>query len=333
MRKNMLIYIIYLLMICLITAYFSVKIIQRKISIPLTGKFVSFSSDEERLIKELEKYASVPAELRIKSHEGDYRNSEGFRDYEHEVTKPNNTIRILALGDSFTEGSWVRINYTWPRQLERKLNQIKSSTRFEVFNFGRGGAGTLEEVKLLKEKGIKYSPDIVILLYYPNDWEDSLWIMERSRELWKNYKNGSFKFPDPVERRIKELNAQEEDVSRLIMEIAIQEFRSYANQKGLVNLWKENVEKPLIELIQICKKHNIKLVIISIDLPYSEIRNQRELLDNFLSSYNIPFLDLTSYFPLGSEKLRVQDGHLSEEGYDLLSNKIIEFMLNLSLVS
>ena len=294
----------------------------------LTGKFVSSSLYEKRLIQELERYTSVSTELRIKSQEGGYKNSEGFRDYEHPVGKPNNTYRIIALGDSFTEGTWVRMNYTWPKQLERKLNQINSSTRFEILNFGRGGAGTLEEVKLFKEKGLKYKPNMVILLYYPNDWEDSLWIRKRANELWKSYKNGGFKFPESVEEKIKDLNASEGDVSTLMMWVAMKEFKDHAKQKGLMNVWKKNVEKPLTKLIHICEKRNIKLVIVSIDLPCSE---KRKL--NFLSDYNIPFLDLTPYFPLDSKKLRVPDGHLSEDGYDLLSDKILEFMLNSSLIS
>jgi lysophospholipase L1-like esterase len=337
MKKDKLIYTIYLTAICLITIYFSLGMVQKNVNIPFIGKFVSslkegtissaYSADEKRLIEEIEKYASVPIKSRIESHKGEYRNLEGFRDYQHEIVKPNNTFRIIALGDSFTEGAWVPINDTWPKRLEMKLNQLNFSRKFEVFNFGKGGAGTLEEVELFKEKGLKYNPDMVILLFYPNDWENSIQIKTKTWELWQMYKNGSFKFSAIVEKKIKELNASEEDVSRLVYYVAISKFWDYVNQKGLENVWKENVESPLKELIDICRQRKIELVVVSIDLTESMIKNQHELLNNFLLKYEVPFLDVTPYFPWEKNELRVPDMHLSEKGHELLSTKLLEFLI------
>jgi lysophospholipase L1-like esterase len=170
---------------------------------------------------------------------------DGFRDYQYEITKPNNTFQIIALGDSFTWGHGVCINDSWPKKLETKLNQLNFSKKFEVLNFGKNGAGTLEEVEVFKEKGLKYTPDMVILLFYPNDWEDGLRIRKRAEELWQMYKNGSLKFPKIVEEKIKELKVSEEEVSRVIDWIALNEYYNYARQKGLKNVWMENVEFPL----------------------------------------------------------------------------------------
>jgi lysophospholipase L1-like esterase len=323
----------------LITFYLSIEIVQRKISVPFIGKFVgslkentitsAYSVDEKRLVQQIERYANMSVKLRIKSHEENYRNPEGFRDYQYEITKPNNIFRIIALGDSFTEGFGVSINETWPKKLEKKLNQLNFSKKFEVLNFGRNGAGTLEEVELFKEKGLKYNPDMVILLFYPNDWENSIQIKKRVEELWQMYKNGSFKFSKTVEEKIKELNASEEDVSRLVYLIALSEFYNYAAQRGLGNIWKENVESPLKELIDICKERKIELVIVGIDLSMTRIENEQELLNIFFHKYGISFLDLTSYFdfPWDENELRLPDMHLSEKGYELLSTKLLEFLL------
>ncbi|MCD6371335.1 MAG: hypothetical protein J7L39_01295, partial [Candidatus Aenigmarchaeota archaeon] len=86
-------------------------------------------------------------------------NSYGFKDYEWNITKPNNTIRIIALGDSFTEGFGVDVNETWPKQLEAMLNNLNLSVRFEVFNMGQGGWGTYEEVETFKTIGLQFEPD------------------------------------------------------------------------------------------------------------------------------------------------------------------------------
>jgi len=322
-------YIIYTLVIIALTVYFSIKIINPIATI--TGKF-SFPiqnakqtiSNEESLLRELKKYNSVPDEIRSKTGHN-YRNSEGFQDYEHEIIKPNKIFRIITLGDSFTEGAWILINDTWPKQLERKLNQLNTS-QFEVLNFGRGGAGTLEELKIFKENALKYNSDMVILLYYPNDWEDTLQIKKRANELWSMYKNGSFKFPVDVEEKIKELNASEADVSRLVMQVATEEFWDYANQRGIENIWKESVETPLSELISICNERKIDLIVLGLDLDKNQMSKQYDkTLNNFLEKNKVPFLDLTSYFPYNNE-LRLPDGHLSEKGYDLLSTKLLEFL-------
>jgi lysophospholipase L1-like esterase len=58
--------------------------------------------------------------------------------------------------------------------------------------------------------------------------------------------------------------------------------------------------------------------------------NEQELLTNFFHKYGISFLDLTSYFPYfprNRNELRLPDMHLSEKGYELLSSKILEFLI------
>ena len=50
-------------------------------------------------------------------------NSLGYRDFEYSQERPNNTFRILMLGDSMTFGSGIdKIPDTYPKQLEVLLN-------------------------------------------------------------------------------------------------------------------------------------------------------------------------------------------------------------------
>ena len=51
-------------------------------------------------------------------------NSLGYRDFEYSLERPNNTFRILMLGDSMTFGSGIdKISDTYPKQLEVLLNK------------------------------------------------------------------------------------------------------------------------------------------------------------------------------------------------------------------
>ena len=78
-------------------------------------------------------------------------NSYGFRDHEFSVKKPEDVCRIVALGDSLTFGQGVPLASTYPKQLERLLNEkMGGGPRFEVLNAGVQGYNTVQEEILLR---------------------------------------------------------------------------------------------------------------------------------------------------------------------------------------
>lgn len=96
-------------------------------------------------------------------------NSHGQRDLERTVAKPAGTKRIVMLGDSVVEGVGIReIDDTLSRQLE--LLYAGEST--EVLNFGVSGYCTLAEVELLETKALEFAPDVVILVFVENDFQN-----------------------------------------------------------------------------------------------------------------------------------------------------------------
>jgi len=95
-------------------------------------------------------------------------NSDGLRDIEHPIEKKPGTTRILVIGDSIAYGLGVSLEETYTRKLERKLNNTARES-FEVINLGVPGYGTVQIYERFLEKGLKYSPDIVIYGYWFND--------------------------------------------------------------------------------------------------------------------------------------------------------------------
>lgn len=95
-------------------------------------------------------------------------NQLGFRDSNHPLKNENNSTRILFIGDSYTAGPAVSESNIFPRCLETKLNQDKTKT-YEIFNFGVFAYATDQEYILLKNIGMLYNPNIVILTVVPND--------------------------------------------------------------------------------------------------------------------------------------------------------------------
>lgn len=89
-------------------------------------------------------------------------NSEGLRDIEHNIEKEKNEYRIICVGNSFTEGIGAPGDSTWPKLLEDKL-ALLSKRKISVFNAGKVTSDPFFEYMLLKERMLKYNPDLVLL--------------------------------------------------------------------------------------------------------------------------------------------------------------------------
>ena len=93
-----------------------------------------------------------------------HSNSRGIRgEVEHSYAKPKGKLRILCLGDSFTFGEGVSDSETYPHYLQQMLPNV------EVINMGVHGYGHDQMLIYLKEEGVKYRPDIVILGFLAQD--------------------------------------------------------------------------------------------------------------------------------------------------------------------
>ena len=95
-------------------------------------------------------------------------NSHGQRDRERTLQKPDGVRRVLLLGDSVVEGYGLRESETISRQLESLFPD--GST--EVLNFGVSAYCTRAEIELLEVKGLQFDPDVVILVFVENDFDN-----------------------------------------------------------------------------------------------------------------------------------------------------------------
>lgn len=93
-------------------------------------------------------------------------NSEGFRSFEFDITKPLNTIRIALLGDSFFEAKQVDFADSFPVLLQQQLEDCLVDKKVEVLNFAAQGYGTVQQYLLFEDYASKYSPDLVLLGFY-----------------------------------------------------------------------------------------------------------------------------------------------------------------------
>lgn len=108
----------------------------------------------------------------------DYRinirtNSKGIRaNGEIPYEKPPGVKRIVVLGDSFGMGYGVDLQDTFTSQMARSLE--KNGIKCEVVNLSVSGHGNAEHLVALKEEGLRYEPDLVLVAWNSSDPDDNI---------------------------------------------------------------------------------------------------------------------------------------------------------------
>jgi lysophospholipase L1-like esterase len=115
-------------------------------------------------------------------------NSIGLADQEIPVGKDPNEYRVIALGDSYTEGIGTGPDSTWIRVVENHLVDAIPDRPVRTLNAGISGSDVFFEYVLLRDRLGAYNPDLVIVATNVSDVGDVLFRggMARFRE------NGGF---------------------------------------------------------------------------------------------------------------------------------------------
>jgi len=99
-------------------------------------------------------------------------NSLGF--YDEQPLPPQQVgLRVVAVGDSFTAAMNVPRHEVWTSVLEREL-RARGRPRADVVNLGLDGTGTDVHVAVLREWLPRLRPDVIVLAFFANDFDDVL---------------------------------------------------------------------------------------------------------------------------------------------------------------
>ena len=112
-----------------------------------------------------------------------YTNAHGQRDVERTIVKAPGTRRIIMLGASVVEGIGIR---ELDDMISRRLEKLFDDGRTEVLNFGVSAYCTRAKVELLRVKGVRFDPDIVLVMFTENDFN--------------NFNHEAFQLGSPVRR-------------------------------------------------------------------------------------------------------------------------------------
>ncbi|MBN1871331.1 MAG: SGNH/GDSL hydrolase family protein [Candidatus Omnitrophica bacterium] len=118
-------------------------------------------SSNDRIVYELRpdyKLKSIKSEI----------SSQKLNDMYFPLKKSPGVYRIACIGDSVSFGYKVKREESFPKVLEKMLNEDNKG-KYEVINFSVPGYNTAQESEILKEKVLGFDPDAVILVYCGND--------------------------------------------------------------------------------------------------------------------------------------------------------------------
>lgn len=143
-------------------------------------------------------------------------NADGFKTPVIAKEKPAGFFRIVLLGDSMTEAIQVPDRQSMRALLEGMMQEYMDGQadrlHAEVVNLGYSGYGTAQEYLALKEFGISYQPDVVVLNFFAdNDVANNSVVLEggKSKPFFEVAKDGQLKqvvFPQkPTSGKIKSM--------------------------------------------------------------------------------------------------------------------------------
>jgi hypothetical protein len=110
-------------------------------------------------------------------------NSRGYRDLEHDLSKPDGVRRVVCLGDSFTWGTNVLFEDAWPQRLERGLSRERGEP-WEAIVLAEPGLNAVQLTQRLDAEGFAWDPDVVVFAWVLNDAEDLDSAEARRAEDW-----------------------------------------------------------------------------------------------------------------------------------------------------
>lgn len=109
----------------------------------------------------------------------EYRiNRFGFRDIEHRFLKADK--RVAIVGDSVTFGWDMRLEDSYPYQTREKLRS--EGRKVEIMAMGITGYNLMQEYHLIKERALRFNPDLIVLQICLNDFEKALTIRTNSKQ-------------------------------------------------------------------------------------------------------------------------------------------------------
>jgi len=210
----------------------------------------------------------------------DFRtNSQGLRDKEYLVKKPDNTFRVAVIGGSFTVPAGVEIDKAFHSILEERLDSENPDINYEFINFGVSGYRINNKIATLKNKALEYNPDLVLFVL-----DGSQFTEDEEKEFNAKPIRNQF-FQSFTYKLISKNKLFKEDNNE---QIFLDEQKA-----GL-----DKLDQTLKELSKLSRTNNIPICIVVLDHDFSHLQLSQEIekltvKNNLFFSTTIPAFEGT----------------------------------------
>lgn len=261
-------------------------------------------------------------------------NSQGMRDSEYSMERTEKK-RMLVLGDSFGWGFGVEHHERFSEILEH------AHPNWEIMNASVSGYGTDQQFLFLKERGIAFKPDVVLLLFHPNDFENN----RHAEESW-HFKpffvieRGQLKLQNvPVPKATTRQRLQRLVLGRTHLGSRVSRAMKFffpglehqgAVQQGSVTSSQETNESMhevtyhlITAMHALCKKNGSDFMLVSAPMN----TKKRTFLQKIAAEENIPYLPLDAHFASTVTSITFpHDEHWNVQGHAIAANAIAAFV-------
>ncbi|MCK9612239.1 MAG: hypothetical protein WC401_02410 [Bacteroidales bacterium] len=253
-------------------------------------------------------------------------NTEKLSDREHSIIKSENEFRIIGVGDSFTEGDGAHADSTWLKFLERGLMKYPIRKQLTFMNAGVCGSDPFYSYILVKEKLMKYKPDMVILPVNISDITD----IHIRGGIDRFRPDGTVVFNkapwwEPVYASLR--------ISRLLFAALGYDALLCSKTKENYEADKEKIMEAVVLFNELAKKNDF-IFIVAFHPLKGEINSKMMALEDVCEKLHnkIPdgVLNMMDYFIVyegigpsnSSEYYWTEDGHHNAKGYELFARGV-----------
>lgn len=267
-------------------------------------------------------------------------NSKGLRDREHSYDKAQGVFRIVVIGDSFVYGNGgVDAANRFTDILE------KSTKNVEVINMGVPGYGSDQEYLYLKNEGLKYHPDLVILCAFYNDFSESFSTITPSMGRPKGYLSlnaGQLVFHPPSFPTFYELSQHSYllGLADLALGNILETYRKVLRRRQDVlnpQARQATFKQIYLSAEELCRERGIKFVVV-----YFPFQGQhmpmviQEIMAGLASTEGMKTLDLMDTMRHANATRRAyfeHDIHFNEYGHQAVAKELLEYLVNNGLLN
>lgn len=281
-------------------------------------------------------------------------NTRGHRGPARNFVKPQNTCRIIVLGDSCAFGWNVRNQDTYSYLLEKKLNGLMTK-KMEVINSGIPGYSSLQGLRYFTSEGCHYAPDIALVAFGFNDLVEAVgckdskipisppWAVALEKYL---IKSRSYVFLKRLilsnkygrqQRYLSVCGLNGLNVNKLraldidkIKDLDLLIFTQSIKLKNapLRRVPPQDFADNIVNLIECGRKNNVRMILLTLP-SINKCFGYQTMLKLLASNYGVELIDLIYEFEKRNaltQDFFVDNNHYNENGHQLVAEIICQYL-------